>query len=100
MTFFRVEGNIVINQPLQSVSMNGKTPLHAFLQDPVLRSAYERLDQYDTDQGDWKEVLVEDRRAGPAAIATRAPSRDKLRARIRPILSRPGRVTRTHVPGA
>ena len=29
-----------------------------------------RLDQFDNDQGDWREVLVEDRRATPADIAT------------------------------
>jgi hypothetical protein len=31
--------------------------------------AVERLDQFDAEEGMWREVLVEDRRAGPAEIA-------------------------------
>jgi hypothetical protein len=33
------------------------------------RSVVERLDRFDTDRGQWREVLVEDRRATPAEIA-------------------------------
>jgi hypothetical protein len=30
----------------------------------------DRLDQHDPVSGDWKEVVIEDRRSGPADIAT------------------------------
>jgi hypothetical protein len=30
----------------------------------------ERLDRFDADEGQWREVLIEDKTAGPAAIAS------------------------------
>jgi hypothetical protein len=33
------------------------------------RIVVEQLDKYDRDQGEWREVLVEDRRASPADLA-------------------------------
>jgi hypothetical protein len=33
------------------------------------RATMERLDNYDTEEDCWREILVEDRRAGPARIA-------------------------------
>ena len=31
--------------------------------------ALERIDQFDEEQGQWREILVEDRKAGPAETA-------------------------------
>lgn len=46
--------------------------------------AVESLDRYDEDEGAWQEVLVEDRRAGPAETAAARLDIDEWFGRLRP----------------
>ncbi len=56
----------------------------------------ERLDRFDNDKGEWREVLVEDRHAGPADIAA---ARIDVAAWLRSLSVRDRRIAKTLAMG-
>jgi hypothetical protein len=56
----------------------------------------ERLDRFDTEEGEWREVLVEDRHAGPAEIAA---ARIDVAAWLRSLPARDRRIAKTLAMG-
>jgi hypothetical protein len=58
--------------------------------------AVERLDQFDTDAGEWREALIEDRRAGPAETAA---ARIDVAAWFRSLARKKRRIAQTLAKG-
>ncbi len=67
---------------------------------PYARAAHgivvERLDRFDPDKGEWREVLVEDRHAGPAEIAA---ARIDVAAWLRSLSPKSRRIAKTLAVG-